>query len=887
MNEPDIESILRGKTSRRPWIVLALVAAVVVIAGVAALILTWSGEADIVVEPERVEAVLGRLTTEVALSGSAHPEREAELNFEAAGTVVTVAVNEGVAVRVGDVFATLDDSDAKRHVETTEVQLRLAQLRLDSLLAGSEESAIASANQAIASAKSQAMSAELELEQLSEPPNAADLASAEQAVASALGQLSSAEQALALLSEPPNAADLASAEQVVANALGQLSSAEQALASLSEPPSAADLASAEQAVASALAQLSGAEQDLATLIGGPSEAEISESRSAVTQAQVVHADATRLEEDLNLALTEVYEDFCERFSGLIFSDAVITSTCRGTLPMSDALIADMRETFEDEDVSATYVELGNTLIEANVAFVASAANRSSALSALTTTEESLQELVAPVSEEDLFQAERDVEAARGSHLAAVARLEDLRALPGKDDVFQAEQAVNAAKSNRTAAVARLEELRAVSDEEEIFQAQQGFEAAKANHAAAVARLEELLAVDEVDLEQARTSLESAQAGLASALAHYDELIAGPSENAIEQQQQDVRLAEFSVEEAREALAELALVAPFDGVVEAVNVKPGDRIASGFAAFTLSTSNRMFIALTVTEEELLDLEIGQTGLASFDAIDGFEYPVRVDSVSRMPNAEQGVVTYDVEARILLEEEDADAAETRLATGFRPSGGFGGGPAGGPFGGFTLPEGVTIQQVRQMMASIELPEGVTMQQVMPALASGGPLPEGVVLPEALQELMQTSRSTAAEEEQEQSEDEQSRPATGSPGRLVARPLPAPGMSASVTILTEIREESVLVPVSAVRQLDGNWFVSVPDPTREDDEVQFKRVFVVVGESDGESVEIESGLEAGAVVLIGADAAGIAFSATQRQPSALPGFGGFGPGSGGGRR
>ena len=885
MSNADIDAILSGGNSRRRWLLPSVAVVVVVVAAVVAFLLTRSDGSDVVIEPERAEAVMGRLTTEVGLSGSALPERDAELSFEVAGVVASVAVEEGDEVREGEALAVLVDSDARRRVETSEVQLRLAQLRLESLLADPEESAIASANQAIVNAKSQVMNAELVLEQLLEPPNAADLASAEQAVANALGQLSSAEQALEALSESPGAADLASAEQAVANALGQLSSAEQALDELSEPPSAADLASAEQAMANAQGQLSSAEEDLAGLIAGPSAADLSESRSEVTQAQVLLADATRLEEDFELALTEEFDEFCERFSGLIFSDAVITSTCRGTLPMSDTLMADMRESFEEVDVSATYEELGNLLIEANVAFVVSAANRSSALSAFTKAEESLKELMDPVSEDDLYQAEQAVEAANASHSSAGARLEDLQALPGKDDVYQAERAVEAARSNRTAAVARLDELREAASEEEVFQAEQALEAAQASHTASAARLQELLSADEDDLEQARASLESALAGLASAQANYDELVSGPTENAIEQEEQDVRLAELSVEEAREALAELRVVAPFDGVVEAVNIHPGDRITSGFAAFTLSTSSRMLISLTVTEEELLDLEVGQPGLATFEAIEGSEYPVTVSSISRVPNAEQGVVTYDVEARIPIGDEKADRAGAGSATSFRPGVRGAGGRAGGPFGDFELPEGVSIQQVRQMVASIELPEGVTMQQVLPALASGAPLPEGVVLPEELRELMQASRSPA--EDESQVEGEQSSPAPGPSAESVVRPLPAPGMSASVTILTEVREESVLVPVSAVRQLDGDWFVSVPGSA----EGGFERVFVEVGESDGESVEIESGIEAGTTVLIGADGAGIAFSATQRLLQANPGFGpgqgGFGPGGAGGRR
>ena len=137
----------------------------------------------------------------------------------------------------------------------------------------------------------------------------------------------------------------------------------------------------------------------------------------------------------------------------------------------------------------------------------------------------------------------------------------------------------------------------------------------------------------------------------------------------------MRLVELSVEEARAAIAELKVFAPFDGVVEDVNVQQGDRISAGSDAFTLSTSNRMLIALTVTEEDLLELEIGQTGLASFDAIDGIEYPVRVVAISRAPNAEQGVVTYDVEARILAGSDLAEVVGDNARRGDGAGGGFG--------------------------------------------------------------------------------------------------------------------------------------------------------------------------------------------------------------------
>ena len=887
MSTTDIDAILSRGNSRRRWFLLAGAAVVVAAVVVAVVLLTRPDEEDVVYEPERVEAITGRLSAQVDLSGSAISERSATLSFDVGGVVASVSVSEGSEVREGDSLASLGDAEAQRRVQTAEVQLELAQLRLEDLLADPEPAAIASANQSIVSARSQVVSAQQSLELLSEPPSASDLRSAEQAVATALRDTSSAEQALELLAEPPSAADLASAGQAVASALREISSAEQALDLLSEPPSASDLRSAEQAVATALRDISSSEQALEDLTDGATDAAISESRSAVMQAQVTFADAMRLEEEMSEVLTDASEEFCDRYSGLISSDDVIRSICQAVLPLSESQMDDLEESFEDR--SATYESLGTALIDANLGFVSAHADRDSALSSLASAEETLDELLTPPSAEDLFQARQAIDAARASHASAVARLEDLQELASEEDLFQAERAIEAAKASHAAAVARLEDLQELASEEDVFQAEQALEAARASHAAAEARLEELrAATDEGEFERARAALESAQASLASAQAQYEELVAGASGNAVAQQRQDLRLAEISLEEARAALADLTLTAPFAGVVEAVNILPGDRVAAGFSAFTLYTSDRMLIELTVTEEELLDLEIGQTGTASFDAIEGMEYPVRLESIRRVPNAEQGVVTYDVAARILT-GDDSDAAPAVAGGnaraggggGFRGGGiggGFGGGASGGPFAGFQLPEGVSTEQVQQ------------------AIVSGEPLPEGVVLPPQVAQMIENLRASgqlarlAGESQppaQRDGEQDASPEGEEQGGGTVELPLPAPGMSASVTILTEVRELAVLAPVSAVRQLDGRWFVSVQAPTEVEGETAFERAYVEIGETDGSQVEILNGVQAGTILLVGADNAGFAFSATLQQPQADPGFGGFGPGGGGGRR
>ena len=900
MSDVDVDLLIRGRSTRRRWLLLALLAAVAA-AAVAAFVLLQPGESEVVVAPQRADAVTGQLSTTVELTGSAAAERSATLSFEVAGVVAAVEVEMGQAVAVGDALARLDDTDAQRRVRTAEVQLEQARLRLDDLLADPAASDIAAARQSVESAQSQVVSAETALARLLEPASAADLASAEQTVANARAQVSSAEDALARLREPPAAADLASAEQAVANARAQVSSAEDALARLREPPAAADLASAEQAVANALAQRSSAEEALASLLAGPSEEEIAAAESSVTEAHAQLSSALSHEDASWDASVAAFDDYCGRYNHL---NDVAETTCSVDLPFTDAEVAALRDSIEGR--STTYQRHATGLIDAHVAFVGAAAAHGSAVTALGSTEARLAELRSPVSADDRYQAEQVVEAARSSHAAAAARLDDLRAEPTGAEVFQAEQAVEAANASHAAAVARLGDLRAEATGAEVFQAEQAVEAANANQAAAVARLDDLRAPPATaEVEQARSSLDSARAGVVTAQARLDELMTGATANAIAQQELNVQLAEISLEEARAALDALAVYAPFDGVVEAVNVQPGDRVAANLAAFSLSTSGSIVIDLTVTEADLLDLAVGQAGLASFDAVEGVEYPVRIASISRVPNAAQGVVTYDVQARLLAGPEIAEVASELAALGDGTglaglgalTGGFGGGTGteGGRGGLGGDLRGGAAGGAAGLLAGLELPEGVTIQQVIQAVANGEPLPEGVTLPAGLEippQILQRLAQAFLDASSGQA-------APAQPGALAGRPLPAPGMTAGVTILTELREQAVLVPVAAVRQLDGAWFVAVPapadDPANTPGGVTFERVTVEIGASDGTDVEVTSGLDAGAVVLIGADSAGVAFSATQLQAGQLPaggfgpggGFGGFGGGGGGGRQ
>ena len=174
-----------------------------------------------------------------------------------------------------------------------------------------------------------------------------------------------------------------------------------------------------------------------------------------------------------------------------------------------------------------------------------------------------------------------------------------------------------------------------------------------------------------DFELARLELAAEETALVRAKADLGELLGGASGSDVVAAELAIARAELALEQARADLEAVALVAPFDGVIESVEVAAGDVVGANTAAFVLTDRERIVVELTVTETDLLDLEPGQVGLATFDAIDGIEYPVRITSVSRVPSASQGVVTYPVEALILTGDEIAEvAADLAARSAARP-------------------------------------------------------------------------------------------------------------------------------------------------------------------------------------------------------------------------
>jgi len=113
---------------------------------------------------------------------------------------------------------------------------------------------------------------------------------------------------------------------------------------------------------------------------------------------------------------------------------------------------------------------------------------------------------------------------------------------------------------------------------------------------------------------------------------------------------DVQTAELNYEKAKQDIEDAKLVAPFDGYVNNITIKEGDRVDLGSSTITLVNPEILEINVIVDEIDALKVKPGQRAIITFDALPGREFSGEVKSVATIGKIEAGVVTYDVKIKM---------------------------------------------------------------------------------------------------------------------------------------------------------------------------------------------------------------------------------------------
>ncbi len=157
----------------------------------------------------------------------------------------------------------------------------------------------------------------------------------------------------------------------------------------------------------------------------------------------------------------------------------------------------------------------------------------------------------------------------------------------------------------------------------------------------------------------------AQAQIAQAQANLDRLLKGSSEEEIIIAEAQVAQAQAAVEQARLALENATIKAPFDGVVAAVNIQPGEIVAGGVRpAIVLIDPSQFHIDVKVDEVDIGYIQEGQTVEISLDALPNEKLQGHIQRIAPEAQISGGVVSYDV--TIVIEPTDAPLRAGMTAT-----------------------------------------------------------------------------------------------------------------------------------------------------------------------------------------------------------------------------
>ena len=174
--------------------------------------------------------------------------------------------------------------------------------------------------------------------------------------------------------------------------------------------------------------------------------------------------------------------------------------------------------------------------------------------------------------------------------------------------------------------------------------------------------------DPVDVQVSEAELATAQARLSEAERELERVLDGPQpgEIALLQAQiergrqdfetfsagpdpKDVALAEASITNAEAQLAaaqamiaDQELTAPFDGVISAVNVNPGEWIAPGSPVLRIGNLDQLQVETTdLGEIDVAQIEVGNEAVVSFDSLPGTTLAGTVVKIAPKSDVDLGV------------------------------------------------------------------------------------------------------------------------------------------------------------------------------------------------------------------------------------------------------
>jgi HlyD family secretion protein len=308
---------------------------------------------------------------------------------------------------------------------------------------------------------------------------------------------------------------------------------------------------------------------------------------------------------------------------------------------------------------------------------------------LKNAQDKLAQTQNPSTAQDIANARAQVDSAQASYDKTVAGASQADLAAAQSQVASAQAAYNAAvksagtsNSQLDAAAAALEKARvalqqaqsaydkiswrpdaAVTSQAATLQsATIDYQTAQANYeglaATTSSNASSQVAQARSSLEQARANLTKlktqvtpadvavAQAALTQAQNNLDKLLAGPDANSLDLAQNAVEQAQIALDQAQLKVQQTEIVAPFDGVITQVNIKPGQTASTNLAAIHIADLDHLEIVVNMSEVDVNRVKEGQTAQITLDALPDATLQGSVTQIAPAGVLTQGVVNYPV-------------------------------------------------------------------------------------------------------------------------------------------------------------------------------------------------------------------------------------------------
>lgn len=288
----------------------------------------------------------------------------------------------------------------------------------------------------------------------------------------------------------------------------------------------------------------------------------------------------------------------------------------------------------EEEIRAAEAQLRSA--EANLAKLKagpSAAELAAARANLEAAQAALDRLLAGPDPVQLASAQQRLKNAEAALRQAQAAYDQVKWRP---DIAMLPQSLQLEQATIEYEAARIayEEVANSPTPEQIAQARAQVETARAN-------LQRLLETpSEAEIAAAEAQVEQARANLRRLRGEVDSVDVRIQEAQVEQ-------AQLALEQARRNLEGAQLVAPFDGTVATVNIKPFELVSSATPAIVLADLSRFELEVGVDELDVGQVQVGNPVTVTLDAYQDATMRGTVIHVAPVARTDaQGVATYPV-------------------------------------------------------------------------------------------------------------------------------------------------------------------------------------------------------------------------------------------------